>query len=219
MNVEWVDNKRYAWPLGALLMLLPMASGTIAMTYGLPFFWWFTPFIIFVVIPVLDWLNGEDTSNPPEEAVPALTKDPVYRWMVMAAVPTLYLSFFWCVRVLAHGGLAWHETLGLVASLGVISGISVNTAHELGHKAPKLERLLAKIALAPSMYGNFFVEHVRGHHVRVATPEDPASSRFGEHLWEFIPRSMAGAHVSAWELEKKRLASQKFAVPGDDGTL
>src|SRR3546814_3815393 len=32
----------------------------------------------------------------------------------------------------------------------------------------------------------------RSHHVRVATPEDPATSRFGEHFYEFLPRSMIG---------------------------
>ena len=55
----------------------------------------------------------------------------------------------------------------------MVSGIAINTAHELGHKRDALERWLSKIALAQSGYGHFFVEHNRGHHVRVATPEDP----------------------------------------------
>src|SRR3546814_5964995 len=75
-----------------------------------------------------------------------------------------------------------------------------------------LERWLAKIALAPVAYGHFFVEHNRGHHVRVATPEDPATSRFGEHFHEFLPRSMIGSVKSAWELERKRLARQNKGV-------
>jgi alkane 1-monooxygenase len=42
----------------------------------------------------------------------------------------------------------------------------------------------------------------RGHHVRVATPEDPASSRLGESFWAFWPRTVTGSLRSAWELQK-----------------
>lgn len=204
--VEWKDDKRYAWYLGVLVMFLPMIAGKVALIHGLPIFWWFTPVFVFGIIPLLDYLNGEDESNPPEEIVEALAKEKFYRVAVYLAAAGLYVSFIWGVWVLATGDLAWHAKLGLTISLGVISGISVNTSHELGHKASPFERVLAKLALAPTGYGNFFVEHNRGHHVRVSTPEDPASARFGEHLYEFIIRSAIGAHKSAWELEKKRLA-------------
>ena len=62
-----------------------------------------------------------------------------------------------------------------------------------------------KITLAQTCYGHFYIEHNRGHHVRVATPEDPASSRFGETFWEFLPRSVWGSLKSSWELEATRL--------------
>ncbi|WP_208645786.1 hypothetical protein [Streptomyces nigra] len=55
--------------------------------------------------------------------------------------------------------------------------MAINTAHELGHKREQLERRLSRMALAQSGYGHFYVEHNHGHHVRVATPEDHASSR------------------------------------------
>ena len=38
-------------------------------------------------------------------------------------------------------------------------------AHELGHKKETSERWLAKITLAPTFYGHFYIEHNRGHHV------------------------------------------------------
>ena len=62
----------------------------------------------------------------------------------------------------------------------MVNGIAINTAHELGHKRETSSAGCRKIALAPTGYGHFYVEHNRGHHVRVATPEDPASSRLGE---------------------------------------
>jgi alkane 1-monooxygenase len=87
----------------------------------------------------------------------------------------------------------------------MVSGIAINTAHELGHKRASSERWLSKVALAQSAYGHFFIEHNRGHHVRVATPEDPASSRLGESFYAFFPRTVAGSLRSAWELEGVRL--------------
>src|SRR5262249_12115428 len=77
---------------------------------------------------------------------------------------------------------------------------------ELGDKKEETGRLLAKIALAPVAYGHFYVEHNRGHHVRVATPEDPASSRFGESFYRFWPRTVVGSFRSAWNIERTRLA-------------
>ena len=57
-------------------------------------------------------------------------------------------------------------------AMSPVGGIGINTAHELGHKKESHERWLSKIALAQSFYGHFYIEHNRGHHVRVATPED-----------------------------------------------
>ncbi len=87
-----------------------------------------------------------------------------------------------------------------------MSGIAINTAHELGHKRASVERWLSRVALAQSAYGHFFIEHNRGHHVRVATPEDPASARLGESFWAFLPRTVVGSLRSAWGLERTRLA-------------
>ena len=83
--------------------------------------------------------------------------------------------------------------VGLAVSIGCIGGIGINTAHELGHKKESHERWLSKIALAQSFYGHFYIEHNRGHHVRVATPEDPASSRVGESFYQFWPRTVLGS--------------------------
>jgi alkane 1-monooxygenase len=74
----------------------------------------------------------------------------------------------------------------------------------MGHQRAQSERWLSKVALAQTGYGHFFVEHNRGHHARVATPEDPATARFGENFWMFLPRSVVGAATSGWKLEAAR---------------
>ena len=74
------------------------------------------------------------------------------------------------------------------------------------------------MALAQSGYGHFFIEHNRGHHVRVATPEDPASARLGESFWEFLPRTVWGSLSSALHLERQRLqrVGKPFVSPRND---
>jgi alkane 1-monooxygenase len=89
--------------------------------------------------------------------------------------------------------------LALVA--GMTSGLGINTGHELGHKHTALERWLAKLVLAVPAYGHFRVEHTRGHHYTVATPEDCASARMGESIYRFALRELPGGIRRAWALE------------------
>src|SRR6185503_10372464 len=132
--------------------------------------------------------------------------DPYYRWCVYLFLPLQLAALVFACWMWTHGGLATGEKLGLALALAMVAGISISTAHELGHKRSAHERWLSKLALAQTGYGHFFVEHNRGHHVRVATPEDPASARLGETFWEFLPRTVWGSLCSAIELESARLA-------------
>ncbi|MBI3172005.1 MAG: alkane 1-monooxygenase, partial [Hydrocarboniphaga effusa] len=167
LNLQWTDRKRYLWLLGAPLMLLPLAGGWLAQATGWGAFWWFAPLFVYTAIPALDWLIGEDPSNPPEEAVAQLEQDRYYRYAVYLAVPLQYLTLIWGAWYAGTHEMLWWEWLGLAISVGGVSGVGINTAHELGHKTDPVERRLAKLALATSAYGHFFVEHNRGHHVRV----------------------------------------------------
>ncbi|MDR3417756.1 MAG: alkane 1-monooxygenase [Nevskia sp.] len=204
----WTDKKRYVWLLGIVVMALPLYGYGLYKLTGLELFWWTTPLVVYGLIPLLDRLIGEDESNPPDEAMPGLIKDRFYRYVVYLAVPVQYLSFVWGTWMAVHGNLAWYQWLGLLTSVAMTSGLAINVSHELGHQTAGFDRWLAKIALAPVMYGHFYVEHNRGHHVRVATPEDPATSRFGETFYEFLPRCVVGSIKSAWDIEKRRLQRQ-----------
>ncbi|ALX12683.1 alkane 1-monooxygenase [Burkholderia cepacia JBK9] len=201
----WSDGKRYLWLLGALTITLPILAAQLALSTGLHVFWWFGPLFAFGVIPVLDTLIGDDRDNPPEAVVPHLERERYYRYIVYLATFVEYVAFFACVWIVGTHALAWYDYVGFALSLGAATGISINTAHELGHKTDRFERWLAKITLAPVAYGHFYVEHNRGHHVRVATAEDPASARYGESFWAFLPRTVTGSIRSAWRLEKARL--------------
>jgi alkane 1-monooxygenase len=173
---------------------------------GLGLFWWMGPMFVYAIIPLLDIFFGDDPSNPPEEIVAWLEQDRYYRFVTYAFMPLQLAAFFtgfWLMT--RHGGLPVIDRIGIAVTLGSLNGVAINTAHELGHKKEHLERWFARIALAPSGYGHFFIEHNRGHHVRVATPEDPASSRLGESFWAFWFRTVSGSLRSSWGLERTRL--------------
>ncbi len=205
----WVDRKRPYWMVGAGMPFLPLAGYGLVQATGSSLWWWFGPVVIFIITPILDHIIGSDASNPPESAVQELEADPYYRYALYAAIPPLYFNFVWSAWMLAHGGLDWIGLSGLTATIGIVSGgVGISVAHELGHKHALLQRVLAKLALMPVAYGHFFVEHNRGHHVRVATPEDPASARYGESFYAFFPRVWIGSIRSAWELERSRLAKR-----------
>lgn len=89
--------------------------------------------------------------------------------------------------------------------MGAINGVAINTAHELSHKHNKLDQYASHLALVPSAYNHFRIEHPYGHHKRAATPEDPASSQMGETFYEFLPRTVIGSFKSAIEIETRRL--------------
>jgi alkane 1-monooxygenase len=93
--------------------------------------------------------------------------------------------------------------------MGIFLGaMGINVAHELGHREKAYERFIAKLLLLPNLYMHFIIEHNRGHHVNIATKEDPASARYNEMLYSFWIRSVTMTYVSAWRLEAKRLRNE-----------
>jgi alkane 1-monooxygenase len=201
----WRDGKRYAWLLGVLVPLTPSFSWGLVEASGFGLFWFLAPVMVFGVFPLLDWAIGLDPTNPPDSVLNWLEQDPYYRWCTYLFIPVQYAGLVFACWQWADGGLSTIESIGLTLTMGVVGGIAINTAHELGHKRQELERWLGRIALAQTGYGHFFIEHNRGHHVRVATPEDPASSRMGESFWVFLPRTVTGSLRSAWSIETARL--------------
>ena len=203
---QWRDRKRYLWLVGLVVPSLVFAAIGGYQATGWGGFFWLGPVIIFVLAPMIDLVAGLDRSNPPDDVIEALENDKYYRWITFLFLPIQYAGFITAMYLIAKGDLSIADKVGLALTVGIVGGIGINTAHELGHKREANERWLSKIALAQSFYGHFYIEHNRGHHVRVATPEDPASSRIGESLYRFWPRTVSGSAKSAWHLEKKRYA-------------
>ena len=206
------DRKRYAWILSVLVPCIVGLGPVMMIASGEVLALWIPVVFFYGIAPILDWLLGEDRSNPPESAVPALDADRYYRWVTYLLVPVLWASFIFSAWFVVHYDLPLHGWIAMILISGSVGGFCINLGHELGHKNTALERWLAKIVLAPTAYGHFYTEHNRGHHRDVATPADPASSRMGESIYAFLLREMPGSARRAWKLEADRLQHEGRTV-------
>jgi alkane 1-monooxygenase len=205
--VSYVDGKRYLYFMSVFWPTIPTLSVIAYYTTGGNVLTTLIPVLfIFGLVPLVDAIIGEDLNNPPEEVVNDMANDQFYRILVMSTVPLFWISFISTAWMVGTENLPWWSILALVIGVGTTNGSCLTTGHELGHKHPAWERWLARVVLAPVAYGHFYVEHNRGHHRRVASFEDPASSRLGESFWAFLPRTVLGSLRSAWHLERGRLA-------------
>ena len=208
------DPKRWVWWFSLGVPALIGLGPVLMLWLGNPWMLCLPLVFLYVAVPLADALLGEERSNPPESAVAQLEADTYYRYITYALVPVLWAAFVFAAWFVASHDLPWYGWLAMVLNTGAVGGFGINLGHEMGHKHHRLERWLALVTLAPSGYGHFTIEHNRGHHAQVATPQDCASSRMGESIWRFVWREMPGSAVRAWRLESQRLRDQGLAVWG-----
>ena len=202
---QYKDPKKYMWLLSVIApFAAPLGPIMYLYTGHTQWLWIFLAFF-YLGLPVLDFVFGEDKQNPPEQAVPELENTKYYRVITYLLVPIITFGFLFNVVFLATHDLHWLHWLAVAITTGSLLGFGLNLGHEMGHKKRKLDKALALFTLSLGGYGHFSIEHNRGHHRDVATPEDPATSRMGEHIYEFMLREIPGAFKRAWRLESERL--------------
>ena len=179
------------FPLNATLFLLTGPHrGWLALLFVVPL----------VVAHALD-TNGRVERRQPDAALPAWPFDALV--YVLAALQLLNIALLG--RMYAVQSFFSMDLVMALLVVGSSSGFSIITAHELIHRRGRFDRLLGRVLLATVLYEHFYTEHVRGHHARVGTPEDPATARFGESFHAFYRRTVPAQFRSAWRLETKRL--------------
>ena len=167
---------------------------------------WFPLFALFVLLPTFDYALGHDSANVPAQEERAFAQSRWFRGLTVLALPVHLGVLAWSTWWFVNAELGVAGSLGWLLSQGVVGGVlAINTAHELIHKDSRLEQTVGGLLLASVGYHGFKVEHVRGHHVHVSTPEDASSARFGQSVWHFLPRALVNNTRNAWRLEAERL--------------
>lgn len=154
----------------------------------------FLPMIYtFVFIQVLDLFNPKIEVSTDKNSK-----------SILYSVSLFYL-FVWGIFLGQAKDLPVDLILIKALNVGVAGGaIGINCAHELGHSKSKISRLLANILLFSVSYTHFYIEHNKGHHKHVATPKDPATSRYGESFYMFLPRTFIYSLISAFKIEYQK---------------
>ena len=174
--------------IGPVLLTIAIALGGA---------WVFVPpAVLFGIVPAIDQLLPPNHTNTP--GAPAL------RWLPMLFVPVHLGVQAWALWAISTGAWTPVETIALAVAMGFSGALAINVAHELMHRPGGAEQTLAAALMTSVSYTHFCVEHVQGHHKHVATARDPASSRAGESLYAYLPRTLVGSLRSAWAIEAAR---------------
>lgn len=204
-HLTYVDRKRLLWIAALLMPLIPLTGIALYFATGSQLAFVAPLVFLYGIVPLADVIVGNDENNPPEELVPQLEQDSYYRYLIWATIPLYFVTLGVVAWVVGTEPLSMWAIAAAALAVGNLSGTAITVGHELGHKKSAIDRLLARIVLAVPAYGHFPIEHNRGHHTQVATPEDPASARMGENIYTFALREMPGALRRGWNLEKERL--------------
>lgn len=157
----------------------------------------------FVFIPLLELFIKPRPANLSAAEEEMVRKDRTYDYLLYGVVVLQYASLvYFCFTLKRDIALlsGW-DIAGRIVVMGLLCGVfGINVGHELGHRVSRFEQFLAKALLLTSLYMHFFTEHNKGHHKRVATPEDPSSARYGEPVYLFYFRTIIFSYISAWHI-------------------
>lgn len=191
-----------------LALAFPLSSLTFVLT-GPHRGWVALLFVLPIIASMLFDAHGGVTTRPPAAHVAKWPFDALLLALTLLQLTNVCLLG----RMLSHAPSVFSlETIVamiVVGSSSAYSGIVV--AHELIHRPGKLWQTAGRLLLASVLYEHFFTEHVRGHHVRVGTRDDPATARFGESFSRFYLRTVPAQFRSAWRLESARLGDADMA--------
>ena len=165
------------------------------------------------VVPLLLHVLADAFSPPlhrqPRAGVPAWPFDLIL--YLLAAVQLLNVALLG--RLFAAQAFWSWDTLAAIVVVGGNTGYSaIVVAHELIHRPGRWHQQLGRLLMCTALYEHFYTEHLRGHHARVATPEDPATARYGETFAHFYFRTVPAQFRSAWRLEARRLGDEDMPL-------
>ena len=167
---------------------------------------WLVMIYSWAFIPSLELFIKPNSRNMSAATEELSKNDKMYDYLlyliVFIQVPTLFFFLY----SFMGSQLATVDIIGRITAMGMLCGtFGINVAHELGHRKNKFEQTLAKISLLSSLYMHFFIEHNKGHHKNVATPQDPSSARYNEWLYSFYFRTIIYSYLSAWHISNNEM--------------
>ena len=146
---------------------------------------WIPLIYAWIIIPLLELFIRPDSRNMSDAEEELARADKTYDILLYLVVILQYAALVKFLFAMSNDNMTVRDTIGRIWVMGMLCGVfGINVGHELGHRVNRTEQFLAKMLLLTSQYMHFFIEHNKGHHKRVATPEDPSSARLGESVYK-----------------------------------
>ena len=178
--------------------------GAIASFLSSGFVVWLPLIYSWLFIPLVELFTKPDESNLSAAEEELVKKNIWYDVLLYMVVPFQFFALGLFFNEITYSLQAWTDIVGKTMAMGLLCGVmGINVGHELGHRSNKTEQFLGKLLLLSSLYMHFFIEHNKGHHKRVGTPDDPASARYGEMVYAFYFRATIFGYFSAWRIANR----------------
>lgn len=166
-----------------------------------------------VLMPMAELFINPDSKNLGVAEEELVKKDRLYDYLLYLIVILQFTALFVFLFSFKNIPVLGWDATGRIFSMGLLCGtFGINVAHELGHRIKKYEQFFAKALLLTSLYMHFFIEHNKGHHKNVATPEDPSSARYNEPVFSFYFRTVIFSYLSAWKIANGEMKKKGLPV-------
>ena len=161
---------------------------------------WILPAFVFVGIPLLDLIIGEDRTGPLH-----LRSTAIMAWLRM--IPRAYVfiwagTLLWTLSVL-KGAVSGSTAAWLLLSAAAATAFATCVAHELLHWPSRFDLALARVIMANVAYGQFPIEHLH-HHKAIGIVDEGTTPPLGQSVWSFVRSNVAHTFRSAWKIERSR---------------
>jgi len=165
----------------------------------------------FIFIPILELNTKEYINEYSDDEKKSRNLDPFFDFLLYLNIPIVYGIFFFSLNTLVHTN-SISEIIGIILSASIVMATNgINVGHELGHRKSLFSRTCSKLLYLPCQYMHFFIEHNFGHHINVATPNDPATAKYKQNLYSFWISSVTKTYISAWRIQLKLLRVSKLS--------
>jgi len=172
----------------------------------------------FIFIPILEIIVKKSDEKYTDEEKKNRNLDPFFDFLLYLNIPIVFGIFFFSLEKLALT-TSVYDIVGIILSSSIVMATNgINVGHELGHRKSIIARTCSKLLYLPCQYMHFYIEHNFGHHINVATPEDPATAKYKQTVYSFWITSVIRTYLSAWQIQLKLLKVSKrsfFSIKND----
>ena len=163
----------------------------------------------FIFIPILEIIVKRSNEKYTQNEVANRILDPFFDILLFLNIPLVFGIFFFSLNKLVLAS-SIPDIIGIILSASIVMATNgINVGHELGHRKSIFSRTCSKLLYLPSQYMHFYIEHNFGHHINVATPEDPATAKYNQNLYSFWVTSVFRTYLSAWKIQLRLLKLSK----------